>query len=553
MAILLISLKLLFSYFIPTPTAFGDCYTYSKMADSFLHNGNFLVHGIEITKYPPLYSVILSPAFLFKDMHAAYFAIKSINALISTLIIFPAFFLARKFLAKKYAFAITLLIGIFPSFFSFSGEIMSENLFYPIFIAVVFFLHECFEDKRLRWKILAGIFAGFLILTKNIGMGILAIIPLYFCALALFKKQTIDAAFKNTVIILTFAALIFVPWLIRNYLVSDKITEILGSSTTGYFTSIVSINFIASFCVWFVLYSAYILIAGMYIFPVASVLFAGKSREDSLIPFSILTAISSFIIIALASLHSASTIPHFWILNGRPLGRYIDTVLPLLFIFGTIFLVNAHHFNKKRVLLATIPLLMAGSFLAIYPLFPVNAFSLTWLGVIASVLQFVIGNTLIMALLVFILLALGAIILIWKVNGGNQLQLKLLSLFLIFAFLTSTLAFGAVIYNSRHYWYQNPLTQAGIWFHDFDKGKSTVLIDSLYEGQITKIGFDSLYEISPTGQFATIFGFWMRNELMIGNPYETDADYIFTKRKLDMQKVYEGKNKIYIYENSKEN
>ena len=72
--------KIIIAYFIPSSRAFSDDYRYLEMAQSFFYNLNFNVHGLPNIAYQPLYSIFISPAYLFTDF---YLAIKIINVILS--------------------------------------------------------------------------------------------------------------------------------------------------------------------------------------------------------------------------------------------------------------------------------------------------------------------------------------------------------------------------------------------------------------------------------------------------------------------------------------
>ncbi|GAG01641.1 unnamed protein product, partial [marine sediment metagenome] len=74
------------------PTSPGDGYYYMQMARSFLYDHDFLVHGAPSHQYPPIYPILISPAFLFSDMIDVHSTIMLINVIISSTIIFPIYF-----------------------------------------------------------------------------------------------------------------------------------------------------------------------------------------------------------------------------------------------------------------------------------------------------------------------------------------------------------------------------------------------------------------------------------------------------------------------------
>ena len=93
--LVVVLLKILLSSLIPSPSAYSDEYIYIKLARSFFFDFNFTIHNVMVDIYPPLYPMLLSISYISKDMTIVYFLMKVINALISSLIIIPAFLLSR--------------------------------------------------------------------------------------------------------------------------------------------------------------------------------------------------------------------------------------------------------------------------------------------------------------------------------------------------------------------------------------------------------------------------------------------------------------------------
>ena len=112
--VVLVILKVGLSFLISTPTMFDDEYFYTSMARSFHDELSFKNYNSFSDTYPPLYPMILSTAFIFKDMKVVYTIFKIINALLSSLIIFPIWLLAKEFLNERKAFLVSILCGLWP-------------------------------------------------------------------------------------------------------------------------------------------------------------------------------------------------------------------------------------------------------------------------------------------------------------------------------------------------------------------------------------------------------------------------------------------------------
>ena len=119
----------------------------------------------------------------------------------------------------------------------------------------------------------------------------------------------------------------------------------------------------------------------------------------------------------------------------------------------------------------------------------------------------------------------------------------------ILFFLTSSIVnYGLIAYNTNTYWYENEQMKVGIWFNDYDKGESNVLIDNRNEGKILKIGQTGLYENTANNNTVTKIGFFMNNKILIGEVNNlNEIDYIISENKLDLPIIKNEKDKIFIY------
>ena len=154
--LIFVIIKSILSYFVPSPSAFSDEYIYAKMAREFFLNFDF----IDYKRYPPVYPILLSMSYLFNDMSIVYFIMKFINSLVSSLIIFPAWFISKEFMNEKNALKMAILVSLIPPIFAFSPLLMSENLFFPLFLFSFYFIYKSFISLDYKWDILAGIFIG---------------------------------------------------------------------------------------------------------------------------------------------------------------------------------------------------------------------------------------------------------------------------------------------------------------------------------------------------------------------------------------------------------
>jgi hypothetical protein len=129
--------RILLSRRIPGPFIFTDELTYSELAKSFAASGHFLVREVPTRGYGVVYPVLISPAYrLFHNLPQAYAAVKVVNSITMSLAAVPAYLLARRMLAPSLALWAAALSVAIPSL-AYTGTVMTENVFYPLFLVVV--------------------------------------------------------------------------------------------------------------------------------------------------------------------------------------------------------------------------------------------------------------------------------------------------------------------------------------------------------------------------------------------------------------------------------
>lgn len=523
--IFFVIVKSIISYFIPAPSAFSDSYIYTKVARSFFYDFGFNVHGIA-SHYPPLYSIVISPSFIFGDMQIVYTIIKVINAIFSSLIIFPCWLIAKEFLSNKKALSISILISLIPSNFSFAGYIMAENLFYPLFLFSIYFIYKSFTTEDLKYNLFAGIFIGLSFLTKVLGLILFVIVMLMM--LTQFKKRNL--------LIPSIGLIVILPWTIRNLLFFGfNFNGFLGGYTSQS-TSLFTLAGIYSFITWFFLYLGFIILASGILFPITSMDFFKKSFKDQKIKmFTLIFLISvGLYLLVVSKLNITITLYEslFDWLTSRPVGRYIDVLLPLIFISGFIGFYSANKINKYY--LFAISLILAfSSQLIFFPLFPVNNLSLTWLGIFSHLYKSVFAIAIFLFLLPYVLYS------IYKRVNKNTI----LKFFFLFFLILNMTNYTLNYVNAKTFWYDGEQMQLGLWANDNLPRYTKVLFDER----------DCVKSISKTQQELCSspfipMGVWMNNELIIGNvlnPIE-EMDYIISKHKLN-HPVIKTSKEIYVY------
>jgi hypothetical protein len=138
---------------VEAPWLMADELTYSEMAKSFAAG-----HGLEVRGFPPnvrtLYPVLISPAWLLDSVQAAYGTAKTINTVAMTLSAIPLYLWARRLVSNGWALAAATLLLLMPAF-AYSGMIMTESAFLPLFLLALYTLSRALETPTLAWQLLA--------------------------------------------------------------------------------------------------------------------------------------------------------------------------------------------------------------------------------------------------------------------------------------------------------------------------------------------------------------------------------------------------------------
>jgi glycosyltransferase involved in cell wall biosynthesis len=143
---------------VAAPWIMVDELIYSELAKSFAATGHFLIRGEHHGAYGFLYPVLISPAWkLFSSVPEAYAAAKAFGSLAMSLTAIPAYFLARRVLSAVPSLIVAVLAVVVPSMV-YTGTLMTETVFYPLFVCVALALVLALERPTAgRQLVLLGV------------------------------------------------------------------------------------------------------------------------------------------------------------------------------------------------------------------------------------------------------------------------------------------------------------------------------------------------------------------------------------------------------------
>jgi len=149
---------------VVAPWIMVDELIYSELAKSFAESGRFLVRGEPNFGVGLVYPALISPAWrLFGAVPDVYDAAKAINSVLMSLAALPAYALARRVVPRPLALLAALLAVAVPSLV-YTGTLMTENAFYPLFLLCVWLLVLALErpTPALQAAVLAAVLVAFL-------------------------------------------------------------------------------------------------------------------------------------------------------------------------------------------------------------------------------------------------------------------------------------------------------------------------------------------------------------------------------------------------------
>jgi hypothetical protein len=181
---------------IAAPWIFVDELVYSELAKSVADHGHFLVRDVPVTGYGFVYPVLIAPAWrLFDAVPDAYRFAKAINAVAMSLTAVPVYLLARRLLAPVPSLVAAALAILVPSML-YTGTLMTENAFYPLFALTAYLLVLMLE--RPTWRLQVAVLAVCVIAYETRAQAI-ALVPAVASApllLALIERRPLARALR---------------------------------------------------------------------------------------------------------------------------------------------------------------------------------------------------------------------------------------------------------------------------------------------------------------------------------------------------------------------
>ncbi|WP_230742896.1 ArnT family glycosyltransferase [Methanooceanicella nereidis] len=380
--IIIILIKSLMSLPFSSPYLLCDEIIYGSIAqnvpDGKLYSDYLGVPGVGT--YPPGYPLFLSFAYMLADdSQAIYHIMLVINAILNTSVIFPAYFILRKYVPKATSLAGALVITTLPFVNIYTFALLSENLFIPLFMFSIWFLMESVSKNGRHWDILASLSIAFLFITRTQGLSMLVGFAAAFAYYVYRESRTAkitEVIYEKRYLVVP-VILIVACWLLYSSYMVPQGTYFMGSPYNmekAYGERLVS-SFTSVEGIYIMLYSLsheidYLLLSTYFAFLFVAVYYARSYifKKDLNRPLDV-----SFVYLTVTFLVLMAIIMTFLSFTyGIPryalYGRYIEPIIPAIFIFGFIAYERslAEGFKKDNKLILAILLFILVIFFILF-------------------------------------------------------------------------------------------------------------------------------------------------------------------------------------------
>jgi hypothetical protein len=157
---------------VPSSWILPDEIVYSELAKSIAQGNRPAIRDVSVFGWGEVYPTLIAPAWaLFDDPVLAYHAALAISALVMSLVAVPAYLLARMFVSRRASFLVATLTVLVPSM-SYTGVVMTENAFYPVFLLAVLLIAKAVRRPTIANQTLALVGLGLVAFTRIQGVAL---------------------------------------------------------------------------------------------------------------------------------------------------------------------------------------------------------------------------------------------------------------------------------------------------------------------------------------------------------------------------------------------
>jgi hypothetical protein len=179
------------------PFVMVDEIIWSEVARGIADAGEPLLRDEPDPGYSIVYPLLIAPAYALTDgLVDAYAWVKTLNAVLMSLAAIPTFFLARRVVGDGLALLAALMAVAIPSL-AYTGTVMTENAFYPLFLLVALTLVLALERPGPLLVVALYALIGLAFATRVQAVAIVPAALLAPFVLAVFERRGLRATISR--------------------------------------------------------------------------------------------------------------------------------------------------------------------------------------------------------------------------------------------------------------------------------------------------------------------------------------------------------------------
>jgi hypothetical protein len=179
------------------PFILVDEIIWSEIARGIADAGEPLIRDEPDPGYSIVYPLLISPVYaLFESLVDAYAGVKTLNSFVMSLAAVPAFLLARRVVRDGFALLAAVMTVAVPSL-AYTGTVMTENPFYPLFLVVALVLTATLERPTVLLVVTLYAAVGLAFATRVQAVALVPAIVLAPLVLAIFERRGVGATISR--------------------------------------------------------------------------------------------------------------------------------------------------------------------------------------------------------------------------------------------------------------------------------------------------------------------------------------------------------------------
>ncbi len=167
-------LRSVFACFPKSLMIYPDEIRYVGISRSLFNHAGIRVHNVYMNFDQILYPMLLAPFNLIKDQILQINAMAVFNSILISSALFPVYLLGKKILKENSWVLLLLMITFLMPDLSTSMTFMSENLFYPLSLWLLYFVYQFWDSEttkdRILYCALSAVFCFLAYLTKTVAV-----------------------------------------------------------------------------------------------------------------------------------------------------------------------------------------------------------------------------------------------------------------------------------------------------------------------------------------------------------------------------------------------